>query len=120
MFQIAFSGEGIPDDVPTPVALSLFRVMQEAVTNAIKHAGVREVTVTLRAAPDQLALDVEDTGIGFDVDAVLGSGAPGLIGMLERIRLLGGHLQIQAQRGAGTSIRARVPLSAEKRSPAAT
>ena len=118
--DLVFSTEGMPTDVPARVALPLFRVLQEAVTNAVQHAGVRRIAVTLRARPDELQLDVEDAGAGFDVDAVLAAGAPGLVGMLERIRLLGGHLEIQARRGAGTSIRARVPLSGSNRSPAAT
>jgi signal transduction histidine kinase len=118
--DIAFSAEGIPNDVPAPVALSVFRVMQQAVTNAVQHAGVRHVDVTLAATADELRLDVEDTGIGFDFDEVFSRGAPGLVGMLERIRLLKGQLDVQARRGAGTSIRARVPLSSSKRSPSAT
>jgi signal transduction histidine kinase len=109
--DIDFSTEGMPTDLPTRVALPLFRVLQEAVTNAVQHAGGRRVAVSLRAGSDELQLDVADTGAGFDVDAVLGGEAPGLVGMLERIRLLGGHLEIQARRGAGTSIRARVPFS---------
>ena len=109
--DIAFSHDGIPDGVPNHVALSLFRVLQEAVTNAVRHAGVREVAVTLRGSPEDIRLEIVDAGVGFDRDAVLSGRALGLIGMQERVRLVNGDLVIESRPGAGTSIRARVPLS---------
>lgn len=109
--DIAFSHDGIPDGVPADVALALFRVLQEAVTNAIAHAGVRRLTVMLRGAADEIQLDVVDAGIGFDVDAALSGRGVGLIGMQERARLTGGELLIESRPGAGTSIRARAPIA---------
>jgi signal transduction histidine kinase len=110
--DIAFSHDGVPDGVPKHVSLALFRVLHEAVTNAVTHAGVRDVAVTLRGTPEDIRLEVDDAGIGFDVDAALSRRAPGLVGMQQRMRLVGGELFIQSRPGAGTSVRARVPLSA--------
>ena len=109
--DIAFSHDGIPDGLPNHVALSVFRVLQEAVTNAVRHAGVRQATVTLRGSPEEIRLEIVDAGVGFDRDAVLSGRALGLIGMQERVRLVNGDLAIESRPGAGTSIRARVPLS---------
>jgi signal transduction histidine kinase len=110
--EIAFSHDGVPETVPATVALSVFRVVQEAVTNAVKHAGVGHVTVALNGGPGEIRVEVVDAGTGFDPDAVLSGHAPGLIGMRERARLLGGEVFIRSRPGAGTSISARVPLSA--------
>jgi len=109
--DIAFSHDGIPDGVPNRVALSLFRVLQEAVTNAVRHAGVHEVAVTLRGSLEDIRLEIIDAGVGFDRDAVLSGRALGLIGMQERVRMVNGDLVIESRPGAGTSIRARMPLS---------
>lgn len=109
--DIAFRHDGIPDGLPNHVALSVFRVLQEAVTNAVRHAGVRQATVTLRGSPEDIRLEIVDAGVGFDRDAVLSGRALGLIGMEERVRLVNGDLVIESRPGAGTSIRARVPLS---------
>jgi signal transduction histidine kinase len=110
--EVAFSHDGVPDILAIDVALGLFRVLQEAVTNAVKHAGVPRVEATLRGSPNDIQLEVLDTGAGFDVEAALHgpAGAPGLVGMQERTRLIGGELSIQSRPGAGTSVRARVPL----------
>jgi signal transduction histidine kinase len=110
--EIAFSHDGIPPAVPVELALALFRILQEAVTNAVKHAGVGQVKVTLRGHRGEIRLEVVDGGAGFDpnADAVLSGHAPGLVGMQERARLLGGELSIRSRPGAGTSISARVPL----------
>src|SRR6185295_3743845 len=110
--EIAFSHDGVPETVPAAVALSVFRVVQEAVTNVVKHAGVRHATVALGGSPGEIRVEVVDAGTGFDPDAALSGHAPGLIGMQERARLLGGELFIRSRPGAGTSISARVPLSA--------
>jgi signal transduction histidine kinase len=118
--EIAFSHDGIPDGLPDHVALSVFRVLQEAVTNAVRHAGVRDVAVTLRGSPEDIRLEIVDAGVGFDRDTVLSGRALGLIGMQERVRVLKGDLVIESRPGAGTSIRARVPLSDSDRSLPAT
>jgi signal transduction histidine kinase len=89
--------------------VGLYRVAQEAVTNALRHARPGRVQITLTATPDSVRLVVEDDGQGFDPQL-----APpdryGLRGMNERVRLLGGSLHVRSAPGAGTQIEARVPL----------
>jgi signal transduction histidine kinase len=92
-----------------------FRVAQEAITNAIRHARAATVAVELRAEPDRLWLVVQDDGVGFDKDAVQQRAARGaslgLLSMNERTLLLGGELEVNSAPGRGTEIRAWFPLA---------
>ena len=114
---IAFSQDGIPDGVPADVALCVFRVLQEAVTNAVKHSGVSLVAVALTGRPDEIRVEIVDDGIGFNVDAVLRGRGVGLLGIQERVRMLGGKLVIRSGIGRGTAIRARVPINGATTQP---
>jgi len=108
---IAFTEEGVRRDVPKEVALALFRVLQEALTNAVKHAGVSHVNVALRGCEDAIELEVMDTGIGFDPGAALRTHGLGLVSMQERMNLVHGEFAIDSRAGAGTRVCARVPLA---------
>jgi signal transduction histidine kinase len=110
--DIAFSRKGVPARVPPNVALGVFRIVHEAVMNAVEHAGVGRVAVALRGTSDEIRLEIVDAGIGFDVDAARNARGTGLIGIEAYVGLLGGDLAIQSRPGEGTTIRARVPLSA--------
>jgi two-component system NarL family sensor kinase len=101
---------GIPADLPNPVAIGLHRVLQEALSNGVKHSGVREFAVALRADGEQVHLDVRDNGVGFEPDVAIRSQGLGLISMRERLALVGGELSIESRPGAGTTIRACVPF----------
>jgi PAS domain S-box-containing protein len=107
---IDFRHEGVPDNLPNDVALAMFRVLEEALDNAVRHAAVRRVSVSLGGSRDELRLDVGDEGVGFDPEAAMRSHGLGLIGMRERLSLVDGECLIESQPGAGTRIRARVPL----------
>jgi PAS domain S-box-containing protein len=107
---IDFRHEGVPGDLPNDVALVMFRVFEEALCNAVRHAAAHRVSVSLGASRDELRLDVTDEGVGFDLEAALRSHGLGLIGMRERLSLVDGECLIESQPGAGTRIRARVPL----------
>ena len=107
---ISFSHEGVPQDLPKRVALALFRVLQEASANAVKHAGVNHFSVALRGGEDEIRLEVVDTGIGFDPHDARGRHALGLASMQERLSLVHGEIAIDSRPGAGTQVRARVPL----------
>jgi signal transduction histidine kinase len=107
---IDFSSEAIPEEVPGDISLALFRVLQEALTNAVKHAGGQRFDVRLRGTGDAIELDVSDTGVGFDPDAAMNGHGLGLISMTERLHLVGGDLHVDSRPGAGTHVRARVPL----------
>lgn len=107
---IDYHYEGVPDTLPNDVALAMFRVLEEALDNAVRHAAVRRVSVSLGGSRDEMRLDVADEGVGFDPEAAMRSHGLGLIGMRERLSLVDGECLIESQPGAGTRIRARVPL----------
>lgn len=109
--EIEFQSESIPKDLPTAVALCLFRVLQEAVQNAMKHSGSRHFEVTLLGGTDQIHLSVRDSGSGFDATEAMGGGGLGLKSMRERLKLVQGELSIESQPGKGTTVHARVPVS---------
>lgn len=89
----------------------LFRVAQEALNNASKHARAQSVLLRLVARSGELQLQVIDDGIGCDVEQALRAGGSGLPGMRERLRLYGGRLELRSAAGQGTRLRAVVPLS---------
>lgn len=111
--EIEFQHGDIPRDLSDDVKLCLFRVLQEALHNAVKHSGVRHFEVRLYAAPDELTLQVSDSGIGFDPDSAASQSGLGLTSMRERLHLVSGTLSIQSSRRRGTTILARVPLVAQ-------
>jgi PAS domain S-box-containing protein len=108
--EIDFRDDGVPDDLSTEVALALFRVLQEAVSNAMTHSAARHISVSLAGDEDEIRLEVSDDGVGFDPDAAMKRQGLGLIGMRERLMAVGGNCEISSGRGAGTRILARVPI----------
>ncbi len=100
--------------LPAALETSLYRMIQEALTNVAKHAKARNVSVLMRRQGTGVSLIVEDDGQGFDVTAGKGrpGGGVGLLGMEERAFLLGGTLTIESAPGAGTTIVVEVPLEA--------
>ena len=109
--EIDFTHVDIPPTVPEEISLCLFRVMQEALHNAVKHSGVRHFEVELRGASDGIHLTVHDAGLGFDTQAGMNERGLGLVSMLERVNLVKGTFSIESEPGRGTTIYARVPLS---------
>jgi signal transduction histidine kinase len=97
------------DRMPREVESCLYRVVQEALTNVIKHAGAEHVSVLLAPGDRDLRLIVEDDGAGFD-PAGVPSERLGLVGMRERVALVGGSLMVESAPGAGTTLRVTVPL----------
>ncbi len=112
---IDFQDGDVPNDLSNDVALALFRVLQEAVTNAMTHAAARQVSVSLAGNEDEIRLDVSDDGVGFDPDVALKGQGLGLIGMRERLLAVGGECTISSRSGAGTRIVARVPIRRRER-----
>jgi PAS domain S-box-containing protein len=90
---------------------TVYRVVQEALTNVRKHSGSDTVEVTLSRTPEALEVSVADKGCGFDVKAVGRTGF-GLVGMSERVRLVGGECRIESTPGTGTRVAIRLPLAA--------
>jgi PAS domain S-box-containing protein len=105
---VHFRHQAVPEHISKAVALGVFRVLQEALTNAVKHARTYEFNVTLRGDGDAISLEVVDRGIGFDVRAH--SSGLGLLSMRERLALIGGGISIDSQPGHGTAVRVHVPL----------
>jgi len=108
--EIAFANDDIPHTVPREISLCLFRVLQEALQNAVKHSDVRFFEVELRNASDAIHLTVRDSGSGFDLVEAMKTSGIGLISMAERLKLVDGQLSIDSQPSCGTTIHARVPL----------
>ncbi|HSP08789.1 MAG TPA: sensor histidine kinase [Candidatus Dormibacteraeota bacterium] len=95
-------------DLPAGVELCAYRVIQEALTNALKHAGTAKVTVRLDYRPDELVLEVADDGHGADLGSV--EGGHGLVGMRERVALYRGRLTTGRRAGGGFQVLAQLPL----------
>lgn len=104
---------GDVDDLPVGVGLSVYRIVQEALTNIIKHAGAGTTAlVRLARSPEELRLEVTDNGFGTPHDVVKVSGGNGLIGMRERAAVLGGEFEAGPNPGGGWRVRATFPLAA--------
>jgi PAS domain S-box-containing protein len=111
--EISFKALDSPLPLSTDISLCLFRVLQEAVHNSVKHSGVRHFDVQLSQTPDEIQLTVKDSGAGFDHAAARQSQGLGLVSMEERLKLLKGTLSIESRPQWGTTVRARVPWRAE-------
>ena len=109
--------EGLDERLPLEVETAVFRVVQEALTNVVRHAKAETVLVQMARENGRLSIEVEDDGEGFDPATVAtpessGRGL-GLLGIRERVELLGGHVQIESSPGQGTRLAVSVPLPGE-------
>src|SRR6185295_358849 len=95
----------LPDSVQT----AIYRIVQEALNNARRHSGTDVVRIELKKANSQLQLDIQDFGCGFDVESDQKQGF-GLLGMTERVRLLGGECSLHSEQDVGTRISVRLPI----------
>ena len=114
--KIDFKTHDVPD-LPQDISLCLFRVLQEAVHNAAKYSGVKQIEVRLTDASGEIQLIVRDSGQGFDVEAV--TRGLGLTSMQERVRLVGGSIVIDSKPQTGTTVHVRVPFRAERKAQTA-
>ena len=117
--QIAFRHEEIPHNLPKEISLCLFRVLQEALQNAVKHSGERYFSVELLGTSGEIELTVNDKGVGFDPQHAYNHHGLGLISMRERLKLVGGEFHIKSELSHGTTITARVPLKVKIRQASA-
>jgi signal transduction histidine kinase len=106
--RLTFEGERMP--LPPGVDLCAYRIVQEGLTNALKHAGPAHAEVLLRYAPRALDVEIRDDG-GGDPQANGDGAGHGLIGMRERVALYGGALDAGPREGGGFEIRARLPVT---------
>jgi PAS domain S-box-containing protein len=109
--NIDFRTDKVPEMLPHDVSLCLFRILQEALQNALKHSGATRFRVWLRNRVNGLELVVQDTGRGFDPEQAIRGPGLGLTSMRERLKPFGGSLSIESKPQQGTTIYARVPLS---------
>jgi signal transduction histidine kinase len=109
---IEFTERDVPKRIADDSALCLFRIAQEALTNARKYSGIQKLHVELTGKADEVRLTVRDRGVGFDVEQVRRTGGLGLVSMEERVNLVRGSLSVHSRPGAGTTIVAVVPIGA--------
>jgi signal transduction histidine kinase len=108
--DVVVQREGGPTELPAGVDLSAFRIVQEALTNTLRHAGATRAEVTVRYDSEAVEVDVLDDGRGATSGGTPGGGH-GLVGMRERVALLGGTLEAgPLPRGGGYRVHARLPL----------
>lgn len=107
--SVHVNAEEASDDLPDEHKTCIYRVVQEALHNAARHANARKVQVVVKKEGDRVAFSVRDDGSGFDKRFVRGLG---MLGMEERVRRLGGELHIDSEMGRGTTVSAELPLPA--------
>jgi PAS domain S-box-containing protein len=111
--RIEFKHSDMPAAIPEAISLCLFRVLQEALQNALKHSADQNFTVEMHSTHEEISLMVSDSGIGFDWQDAMNRQGLGLISMRERLHLVNGELSIQSEPGRGTTVRAHVRLGQE-------
>jgi PAS domain S-box-containing protein len=109
--EIEFRSD-VVSSLPFEIGLPLFRVLQEALHNVVKHSGVRRAEVQIAEQANEAHLIVRDSGMGFEIEAAERGSGLGLTSMRERLKLINGELFIESTPGKGTNVRARVPLRA--------
>ena len=100
----------VPERLPASVETALFRIVQEAVNNVLRHAQAQHVRVVLTRSDDNVRLDVADDGQGFDVQLPRSGRHIGLWSMRERVEQLGGQFELRSAPGQGTTVTAVLPL----------
>jgi PAS domain S-box-containing protein len=110
---ISFAAENIPDSLSRGIAIAVYRVLQEALHNAMKHSGAVRIDASIRGGVDRIELTVRDFGAGFDVSTTNGRGL-GLTSMKERLKAVRGRLTILSEAQKGTTIHACVPLGKDE------
>jgi signal transduction histidine kinase len=107
---VKIAAELVSEELPEEHKTCIYRVVQEALHNSERHAGARNVRVTVRQETDRLLLSIEDDGAGFDAQHERGLG---LLGIEERVSYLGGRFQIESAPGHGTVLSVVLPLAHE-------
>ena len=109
--QVKFTHGSVPESIPVEVALCLYRITQECLNNVAKHSGAREVVVAIKKREENIFLSITDDGTGFDPGQVADQKGIGIVGIRERVRLVGGTVSIVSQPEHGTQIEVRVPVT---------
>jgi signal transduction histidine kinase len=107
--KVKVTAENVSDSLPDAVRTGIYRLVQEALNNVSRHSGAKSVLVTVQQTNGSIVLTVKDDGSGFEPGKIRGLG---LLGMEERVKQLGGRLEIESQPGRGTLLRATLPQAA--------
>ena len=105
--EVEVQSQDVADDLPDEYKVTIYRLVQEALTNAVRHSGARNARVRLEQNDGRIAVTVSDDGRGFDPRRQRGLG---ILGMEERVRRLGGSLSIESNAGHGSTLRAELPV----------
>ncbi|HSU13329.1 sensor histidine kinase [Longimicrobium sp.] len=113
--KVELRADDVAGDLPPEAELATYRIVQEALSNVVRHARATRATVTLAHERGRLVVTVEDDGRGFDPDNVMSTegGGLGLFGMKERAGYIGGRVEVASTPGTGTRVRAEIPLHDE-------
>jgi len=111
---ITLRTDRVPMEVPDDVGIAAYRIVQESLTNVVRHAEARSAAVDLRYDSGRLDIRVSDDGKGFEVDGSLdrfsAAGHAGLLGMRERVDSMGGEFKIRSAPGRGTEVQVQLPV----------
>ena len=110
--EVVITMASLPQQAPLPIKITLFRLIQETLANGFRHASGSQQTVRIHAEDTTLSVEISDNGPGFDPEAVAQAGHLGLVGMRERVELLGGQFEIKSKPGLGTTILTLLPIAA--------
>jgi len=108
--EVVVSMAALPDQAPLPIKITLFRLIQETLSNGYRHAPGSQQTVRIFIEDTFLTIEISDNGPGFDPNATVQKGHLGLIGLRERVELLGGQFNVKSRPGFGTSVQAHFPI----------
>jgi signal transduction histidine kinase len=111
--EVEVRADNVPENMPDDVKICVYRVVQEALNNAQRHAHAKNVRVELAQSDHAIRVKIADDGSGFDAARTRGMG---LLGMEERVKRLGGKIRFDSKVGAGTTIEAELPLAGQKAS----
>jgi signal transduction histidine kinase len=109
--KVHFATRMTDQEIPVDVATGIFRIYQEALTNAVRHANAHEIKSSLQINNNQLILEIKDDGKGIDPKAKANTKSFGLIGIKERTFVMGGKFELKSEPGSGTELCISIPLS---------
>jgi signal transduction histidine kinase len=107
--EVSVESESVPEDLPDEYKIYIYRLVQEALNNAVRHSGARNAKVVVERLQESIVVRVTDDGRGFDPARSRGMG---ILGMEERVKHLGGTLRVESQMGKGTTVTADLPIPA--------
>jgi signal transduction histidine kinase len=111
MLSIEFSQKNVPVTIGDEISLCLYRIVQEAIRNVVKHSRATQAFIELIGEPDRVCLRIFDSGVGFNPERINGEKVGlGIVSMQERVRFLEGKINIQSQPDKGTQIDVEIPI----------